>query len=113
MFGAWDDPEIAAFWIAVGAGFLSLCSLGWQTWTWRRSGAIIRVAAAQSLPVYDTLDGQRPGEWHVAVTAQSKGRAGPRHSSPGLRDARWRYHPLSPPAAVVITDPIADAGRWT
>ena len=74
MFGAWEGQEIATFWIAIGGVILGVSSLGWQAWTWKHSGAIVRVTATQTLPLYDTVAGQRPGEWHVAVTARNTGR---------------------------------------
>jgi hypothetical protein len=74
MFGAWEGQEIATFWIAIGGVILGVTSLGWQVWTWRRSGALVRVTAGQSLPLYDTPTGQAAGQWHVAVTAVNKGR---------------------------------------
>jgi hypothetical protein len=74
MFEGWTGPEVTTFWIALGALLVALSSLGWQAWTWRRSGAIVRVTANQSLPMYSTPAGQQPGDWQVDVTATNKGR---------------------------------------
>jgi hypothetical protein len=50
---------------------LSVASLGWQAWTWSRSGPHVVVTAANTWPVYA---GQL-GAWHVSVTATNNGRA--------------------------------------
>jgi hypothetical protein len=70
MFDGWDGPDIATFWIAIGAVLLSVISLAWQAWTWRHSGAIVQVTARLSMPVFDHGPG---GPW-TCVTATNKGR---------------------------------------
>lgn len=57
--------------LAVIGTLLSLLSLSWQAFTWSRSGAVIRVTASNSFPVF----GEELGNHHVTVTAVNKGRA--------------------------------------
>jgi hypothetical protein len=45
---------VAALIISIIALVLSGVSLGWQVWSWRRSGAVVAVTALHSFPVYDS-----------------------------------------------------------
>lgn len=50
---------------------LSLLSLLWQGYTWRRNGAVLRVKVTNSFPVY----GDQLGDHYVTVTVVNEGRA--------------------------------------
>jgi hypothetical protein len=62
------DASLIVSLVALG---LSVVSIGWQAWTWRRSGAVVKVTASQSFPVF----GSDVGDPHVSVTATNKGRS--------------------------------------
>ena len=67
--GSGYGPPVASLILSV-AVVLSVVSLGWQVWTWRRSGAVVRVTARQSFPVYGSV----AGDWQIDVTACNVGR---------------------------------------
>jgi hypothetical protein len=73
---------------------LAVASLGWQAWTWRRSGPRVVVTTANAFPVYSG----RTGEWHIAVKATNTGR------SPITIDG-WGFE-LPDKSDIVLTQPV-------
>jgi hypothetical protein len=67
--------------LSIIAIVLSITSLAWQVASWKLSGPVVKVTAAQTLPVY----GQSVGDWHVAVSAHNSGRAPVTVTGWGLR----------------------------
>jgi len=67
--------------ISIVALVVSAASLAWQVASWKRSGPVVKVTAAQLLPVFD----HGPGDWHIAVTARNSGRAPVTVTGWGLR----------------------------
>ena len=63
---------MAALIVSIVALVLSIGSLSWQVWSWRRSGPVVRVTVSNIVPTYQ---GQGTGDWHTAVTATNTGRA--------------------------------------
>jgi hypothetical protein len=57
--------------LAITGVVLGVLSLGWQAWTWARSGPVVKVEASSSFPIYDG----HMGEHHVSVKAINRGRA--------------------------------------
>ncbi|MFE5840349.1 hypothetical protein ACFQ7N_01720 [Streptomyces niveus] len=57
--------------ISIVALAVSVVSITWQTWSWLRSGPVIRVSTSNSIPTY----GDQLGAQHLTVTAENRGRA--------------------------------------
>jgi hypothetical protein len=74
-----SDPSAALNAVSLAALVLSIVgttlggiSLGWQVWSWRRSGPLVVLTAGHHYPV---REGRRIGALHISVTAHNRGRA--------------------------------------
>jgi hypothetical protein len=58
-------------WLAL---VLSVVALGWQAWSWFRSGPVLRVVVAGVTILEPSLVGDPPPEQYVQITVANKGR---------------------------------------
>lgn len=63
--------RVASLIMSISALVLSVVSLGWQMWSWRRSGPVVKVTTGHAYPVY----GGDVGDHYIYVQANNTGRA--------------------------------------
>jgi hypothetical protein len=74
----WTGPVILTLCIAALAFVMSGVALGWQIYSWRRSGPQVTVVRMQGIgptPAW-TGPGADPGTWFIGVEARNSGRLG-------------------------------------